>query len=99
MKTEPPYEFSKGHFANYLVPVVGGVAVTGVPGHPTDGEVVWLWGTGFPNRESSVRLAYVPLGEVGNRSAWRFFSGIYGGGGPVWDPDERKHCTSLKVRP
>jgi Domain of unknown function (DUF4185) len=74
LKTEPPYLFSDGRFANYLVPVVGGVNDgTRTNGHPGKGAVVWLWGTGFPNRQSSVRLAYAPLQEVGNRAAWRFF--------------------------
>src|SRR5262249_12485141 len=89
LKTEPPYLFSWGPFANYLVPAVGGMDDgTGTPGHPTEGAVVWLWGTGFPNRQSSVRLAYVPLNQIGDSqeiviyghhlfdirsNAWRFF--------------------------
>jgi Domain of unknown function (DUF4185) len=88
LRTDPPYLFSWGPFANYLVPVVGGLGDgTGTPGHPTAGAVVWLWGTGFPNRQSSVRLAYVPLSQIGDRqeivmtglhlnmrsNAWRFF--------------------------
>jgi hypothetical protein len=85
MKTDPPYEFSQGHFANYLVPVIGGAVGTSV--HPTDTEVVWLWGTGFPNRGTSVRLACVTLEDIADRSAWRFFSGIHGAR-PVWEPDE-----------
>ena len=91
LRTEPPYLFSEGRFANYLVPVVGGVNDgTRTPGHPEKGAVVWLWGTGFPNRQSSVRLAYVPLGEIGDSKeigdvkqrlrgeAWRFFHGSNG---------------------
>jgi hypothetical protein len=74
LRIEPAYLFSEGRFANYLVPVVGGVNDgTRTPGHPEKGAVVWLWGTGFPNRQSSIRLAYAPLQEVGNRAAWRFF--------------------------
>jgi uncharacterized protein DUF4185 len=103
LKTEPPYHFSTGRFANYLVPVVGGVNDgTGTPGHPTAGEVVWLWGTGFPNRQSCVRLAYVPLGEIGNwrtqkdgdieqrvrDNAWRFFCKT--DRGDLWVKDEWK---------
>jgi hypothetical protein len=99
LKTEPPYLFSTGHFANYLVPVIGGVADgTGTPAHPTDGEVVWLWGTGFPNRQSSVRLAYVPLRRVSDRAAWRFFRRTKSGDSWVKDEAEATplfNCPSV----
>jgi hypothetical protein len=89
MRTEPPYLLSQNLFSNFCVPVVGGVNDgTHAPGHPTDGEVVWLWGTKFPNRQSSVRLAYVPLRQIGDRAAWRFYCGITSGGSPRWLPDE-----------
>jgi Domain of unknown function (DUF4185) len=89
LKTEPPYQFSAGRFANYLVPVVGGVNDgTGTPGHPTKGEVVWLWGTGFPNRESPVRLAYAPLTSVGDKQSWRFFCRTDRGG--FWVKEEAR---------
>jgi hypothetical protein len=86
-KLDPPVEFSRDRFANFLWPVIGGVG--GVPGHPTDGQVVWLWGTGFPNRNSSVRLAYAPLASVGNRKAWRFFTGV-DSGEAGWHDDESR---------
>jgi hypothetical protein len=86
LKTDPPCEFSQGPFANYLCPVVGGV--NGTPAHPTEGKVVWLWGTTFPNRQSSVRLAYVPLEQIGDRGAWRFFAGTSRFDKPKWHADE-----------
>lgn len=87
-KTEQPYLFSSGRFANYLVPVIGGSGEeTGTPGLPREGPVVWLWGTGFPNRMSSVRLAYVPLSQIGDRSAWRFYYKT-NLGFPHWVSDE-----------
>ncbi|HJZ82273.1 MAG TPA: DUF4185 domain-containing protein [Pyrinomonadaceae bacterium] len=88
LKTDPPYEFSQANFGNYLFPVVGGVKGSGIPGHPTEGEVVWLWGTRYPNRQSSVRLAYVPLAQIGDRCAWRFFTHTSWSGAARWHHDE-----------
>jgi len=92
-KLEPPYEFSTGHFANFLAPVAG-YGAGAPPGHPTEGAVVWLWGTGYPNRESSVRLAYAPLRGINDRNSWQFFSGTSFMGQPRWSPDET-HAARL----
>jgi hypothetical protein len=83
--TETAHEFSRGPFANFPVPVIAGAG--DVPG-PTDipEPVIWVWGTAFPNRGSSVRLGRARLGDVkadpSNRSAWEFFAGLTVTGAP-----------------
>jgi hypothetical protein len=84
-KTGKAFEFSTGPFANFLCPVIAGQG--GVPGADDVGEpVIWLWGTGFPNRNSSVRLARARLRQVtdrpGDRTAWEFFAGLADDGAP-----------------
>lgn len=90
-KTDEAFEFSTGPFANFLCPVIAGQG--GVPGADDVGEpVIWLWGTGFPNRNSSVRLARARLRQVtdspGDRTAWEFFAGLADSGAPRF-ADER----------
>ena len=44
--------------------------------------MVWLWGARFPNRQSSVRLAYTRVDQFPN--GWQFFAGTDFLGRPQW---------------
>ena len=67
------YDLSTTHFIN-VAPVVVDAART--PGLPIDrGQGLLMWASGRDYRRSSPRLAFVPLGQVEDRKAIRYWDG------------------------
>lgn len=67
------YEASRSKFIELGAQVVENADVPGLP--RDQGKGVLLWGTG-QYRRSDPYLAYVPLDEIEDRSAWKFFAGM-----------------------
>lgn len=60
--------------------------------HNSDEDVVYLWG--IPGgRFGSVQLASVPVGDVDDPGAYRYFTGLDDAGQPSWDADPAAATT------
>src|SRR5271166_270565 len=56
-----------------------------------EGKSLMIWGSGKFYRQSNPHLAVLPLAQVENKAAVRYFNGLDGHGSPIWgavpDPD------------
>ncbi len=75
---------SSDKFINVAPTVVNNIDVPGVP--LNQGQGVLIWGSG-DYRKSDPYLAYVPLNQFEDHTAWRYFSGIQSGP-PSWSENE-----------
>jgi hypothetical protein len=64
------YDFSKQFFINGSSVIVDSAEIPGLP--QISGHGLLLWGSG-KYRQSDVYLAFVPLDQVEDRAAWRYF--------------------------
>lgn len=81
---EGVYDLSTNKFINVAMAEVQG---KDVPGLPKPVNSLLLWGSG-PYRRSDPYLACVPVGEIRNKSAIRYYAGQDKTGKPAWKDEE-----------
>jgi|GEM_PF-2555466 len=80
------HDLSTNHFINVAMAPARDEEEEHLPGQRS----ILIWGSGS-YRQSSVRLACVPSGKMGERSAIRYFARV-DKGRPLWAADERESC-------
>ena len=79
------YDLSVTHFINVSVVKVDSSDWPGLPTSQDEGIVMFGSGT---YRESNVKLAFQPASQIATKSSIRYFTGLDGGGNPLWSTSE-----------